>query len=90
MDNRTSCLPGSEPTNDRQLDHGPESNRWAGTREQVGHGALGPKRRTGPRANQFPKINRLGGSLLPSQLFKLIFSAIAIQHGAFRAILASE
>ena len=90
MDNRTSRLTGSGPTNDYQPDQGPNSNRWAGTQERAGHGAPGPERHTGPRANRFQRINRLGGSLLPPQLFELVFSAIAIQHSAFRAILAFE
>ena len=86
MANRTSRLTGSN----RQPDRGLDSNRCAGTRERARHGVPGPERRTGPRANQFPRINKLGGSLLPPQLFELFFSAIAIQHSAFQAILASE
>ena len=90
MNNRTSRLTRSGPTNDCQPDQGPDSIHWVVTQERAGHGVPGPERCTGPRANQFQRINRLGGSLLPPQLFELVFSAIAIQHSAFRAILASK
>ena len=90
MANRTSCLTGSGSTNDCQPDQGPDSNRWVVTRDWARHGAPDPEQRTGPKANQFQRINRLGGLLLPPQLFELIFSVIAIQHRAFQAILASE
>ena len=90
MANRTSRLTGSGPMNDCQPDHGPDSNRWTMTRERAGHGAPGPERRTGPKANRFQRIIRLGGLLLLPQLFELVFSVSAIQHSAFRALLASE
>ena len=86
MANRTSRLTGS----DHQMDLGPDSNCCAVTREWAGHGAPDPKRRTGPRANQFHWINRLGEALLPLHLVAVVFSANAIQLSAFQASLVSE
>ena len=86
MANRTSRLTGS----DHQPDPRPDSNRCAVTREQARHGALDPKRRTGPRANRFQRINTLGESLLPPELVELVFSANVIYFSAFRASLAFD
>ena len=86
MANWISRLTGSN----RQPDHGPDSNRCAMTRERAGHGAPDPQQRTSPRANQFQRINRLGESFLPPQLFELVFSSNGIQLSAFQASLASD
>ena len=64
MANQKSSLTGSGQTDERQPDHGPDSNRWARTREWAGHGASGPEQRTGPKAHRFQRINGLEWSLL--------------------------
>ena len=72
MANWTSCLTGSGQIGKCQPDQGPDSNCWAVTRDLAGHGAPDPERCTGPKANRFQRINGLGGSLLPPQLFELL------------------
>ena len=86
MANRISRLTGS----DRQPDPGPDSNHCAVTGEQAGHGALDPERRTGPRANRFQWINKLGEALLPPHLVAVVFNANTIQLSAFRASVVFE
>ena len=86
MAKQTSRLIGS----DRQPNPRPDSNHCTVTRERAGHGAPDLKRRTGPRANRFQWINRLGEFLLPPHLFKVISSANEIKLSAFRVSVVFE